>query len=157
MSARYRIVSGVVVLTGTSPRVLANIIAAANAPIRLIEWGISFDGVTATAVPALVELANSTQAGAGTVGSSPTPVQIGGRDRTVQAAAGVAYTTGADPSVLTNIQELYVPQFMGIFVQQFPLGREPETLVAASTEGILIRVTPTATVNARAWMIFEEG
>lgn len=157
MSARYRINSGVVVLTGTSPRVLANIIAAANAPIRLVEWGISFDGVTSSAVPALVQLMQSTQATAGTVGSSPTPEQSGGRLRTVQAGAGIAYTTAADPTVLTAIQELYVPQFMGLFVQQFPLGREPETVVAASTEGILIRVTPTATVNARAWMVFEEG
>ena len=47
-------------------------ISAANSGLLVVEFGISFDGVTASAVPALVELVSSTQAGAGTPATTPT-------------------------------------------------------------------------------------
>jgi hypothetical protein len=61
-------------------KTILNVIAGANQPVSIFEWGISFDGVTATAVPATVELCQSTQAGAGTPAASPPAiVQVGGR------------------------------------------------------------------------------
>jgi hypothetical protein len=62
-----------------------NVIAGANQPVSIFEWGISFDGVTASAVPATVELCQSTQATAGTSAASPPAiVQVGGRPLTAQ-------------------------------------------------------------------------
>jgi hypothetical protein len=61
-------------------KTVLNVIAGANQLISVFEWGISFDGVTGTAVPATVELCQSTQATAGTSAASPPAiVQVGGK------------------------------------------------------------------------------
>jgi len=152
MSARYVINSGVVALTGTTAKTLANIINSATGMIRLVEFGVTTDGVTTTAVPARLDLCTSTQATAGTAGGS-TIAQIGGRTRTVQATAGYAYTV--EPTVLTVVKSWYIPQLMGSLIIQSPLGREYEFTDAS--DGLCLRLTPSATVNALCYMEFEEG
>jgi hypothetical protein len=130
-------------------------IAPAGHGLALVEFGLAFVGVTATAVPVLVELVQSTQAGAGTSGVAPTITQVRGR-----ASGGSAPTGGsnytAEPTVLTVIKKLYVPAFMGSVVYQAPLGREDECDSSAGTVKALgIRITPPATVNAVAWLEVE--
>lgn len=136
-----------------------NVIAGANQPITIIEWGISFDGVTASAVPCLVEMCQSTQAGAGTAGVTPTPVVLAGnKNITAQFTAGANYT--AEPTVLTSIEALYIPQFMGTFVKQLPLGQEIETDLSGTSGGVkalALRITPSATVNVQAYMRVNIG
>src|SRR3990172_10403294 len=66
------------------------VIPGANSGLLVVEFGISFDGVTASAVPALVELVSSTQATAGTPTGTPTVTQVRGR------------VTGGDPPTATR-------------------------------------------------------
>jgi hypothetical protein len=141
----------------TGAKTVLNVIAGANQPISLIQWGISMDGVTATAVPAVVELCQSTQATAGTsAGSVPTILQLTGRAVTIQPTAGHNYT--AEPTALSIIEQYYVPQYMGGFVMQYPLGTEPETDLSGGTvKALAIRINTTATVNVRAYMRFSIG
>ena len=113
---------------------------------------MSFDGVTATAVPVLVELCHCTQAVAGT-SSSATITQIRGQTRTVQGTAQRQYTV--EPTVITVLKPYLVRADGGLLVIQFPLGREPEQGV--TLDGLLIRATAPATVNGRAGMEIEEG
>lgn len=142
-------VSGVFAAT-TGAKTVLNVIAGANQNIALVEWGISFDGVTASAVPAVVDLCLSTQAGAGTPGSTPTALQTTGRTLAFQGSLGAAYS--AEPTVLTVIDSLYVPQFMGVFRIAIPLGYEPETdFSGGTTRGIAIRVNVSANVNVKAF------
>lgn len=123
-------------------------IAPAGHGLALAEWGISFDGVTASAVPVLVEVVNSTQAGAGTAGVSTVVTQVRGR-----STGGSAPTMGgnytAEPTTLVSLRRYYVPAFMGTFVYQAPLGREIDCDASGGTiKGLGIRITPPATVNA---------
>lgn len=153
MAAGYVIqTAGDVALTAATAKTIMNVINAANGLIRLTEIGVSFDGVSATAEPVTVELCSSTQATAGTAGSSPTPTQLRGPTRTVQATAGINYS--AEPTVLTALKRWLVHPQTGIVVQ-FPLGREPEQVTTA--DGLCIRCTAPAGVNAQGYMEFEEG
>lgn len=154
MSAGYTVKAGAAIaLTAATAKTVWNVINAANSLIKIVEFSVSFDGVTSSGVPALVELCSSTQATAGTPGSSPTPTQIRGPLRTVQATAGVNYS--AEPTVLTPLKEWLIPVFNGSWTMQFPLGREPEQITTA--DALLLRITAPAAVNCRGYLEFEEG
>lgn len=136
----------------TGAKTVLNAIAGANQAISVVQWGISMDGVTAVAVPATVELCQSTQAGAGTgAASPPAVVQLTGR--TIAAQFTVAHNYTAEPTVLTVIEQYYIPQFMGGFVMQYPLGTEPETDLSGGTvKAMAIRINVSAAVNVKAYM-----
>jgi len=154
MAAGYVVSTiGSLALAATTAKTILNVISGANALTRIVELSVSFDGVTATAVPAVVELVSSTQAGAGTPGTTPTIYQMRGPTRTVQATAAQNYS--AEPTVLSPWKRWLVPVFNGLLVVQFPLGREPEQIVTADAIGI--RVTAPAIVNVSAFLEWEEG
>lgn len=147
VNAAYRIVTATpfAMTTGAKTALLA--IAPAGHGLALVEFDIAFDGVTATAVPALVEIVQSTQAGAGTSGVSPTITQVRGRLTTGQAPTGGSNYT-AEPTTLTRVGVFYVPVFMGTFPVQLPLGREMETDSSGGTiKAIGIRINVPANVN----------
>lgn len=144
---------GSLALTAATAKTILNLINSSTGLVRVVGFSVSFDGVTASAVPAVVELCQSTQAGAGTPGTAPTIVQGRGPTRTVQATAQQGYT--AEPTALTAFQRYFVPAFNGLLAIQFPLGREPEMVTAS--RGLCLRVTAPAVVNVSGWLEFEEG
>src|SRR4249919_673193 len=93
-------VSGVALAAATA-RTCASMIAAAADEVQLIELAVSFDGVTASAVPVLVELCDYdvTTAGTRTTG---TPFQIKGQRSAVATSFFHSYT-GTEPTVLTPL------------------------------------------------------
>lgn len=125
-------------------------IAPSGHGLVLVLKKISFDGVSASAVGCLVEYCFSTQAGAGTPGSSPTPVQIRGRSTAGQVfTAGANYT--AEPTVLTPFDSEFITPNAGLWWEPNPFGREIEIDSSAGTvKGAAIRITPTAVVNVHA-------
>ena len=132
-------------------------IAAANSGLIVVEFGVSFDGVTASAVPALVELVSSTQATAGTGTGTPTVTQTRGRV-TGGEPPTVAGRYSAEPTVLVRHRAWYVRQDGGLLVVQFPLGREPEIDDSGGAiKGYGIRVTVSANVNVMAYMEVEKN
>lgn len=158
MAAGFACTSGASFSMATGAKTILNLIAPTNAaPPLLVEFGISFDGTNNAAVPAVVELCASTQATAGTPGTIGTITQIRGyAGVTAQSTTAGQYT--AEPTVLTPVKSWFVPQFMGTFTIQFPLGREPAGFDTASTsmKGIALRVNTSATVNARAYFEWDE-
>ncbi len=155
--AGFAVTSGAAFAVGTGGKTLLNVIAGSTNPPTITEFGISFDGVTASAVPALVELCSSTQAGAGTPGTIGTIKMIRGYPSyTPITSVSGQYT--AEPTTLTAIKQWYVPAYMGLLVIQFPLGREVLGQISASTDmkGIALRVSAPAAVNARAYVEWEE-
>lgn len=153
MPARYSVeTNGDVALTAATAKTIMNIINGTNALFRVVEWGVSFDGTSASAEPVAVEICSSTQATAGT-STSHTIAQVGGPTRTVQATAARNYT--AEPTVITVLKRHLVRADGGLFVVQYPLGREVEQVTTA--DGILIRCTAPAAVNVQGYMEFEEG
>jgi len=158
MAAGYACTSGAAFAVTSGAKTLLNLISSATAaPPTLVEFGVSFDGVTASAVPALVELCASTQAAAGTAGSVGTITTIRGYSgQGAQATVSGQYS--AEPTVLTPIKQWYVPAFMGLFTIQFPLGREAVGFDTASTsmKGIALRVSAPAAVNVRGYIEWDE-
>jgi hypothetical protein len=145
--------AGNIALAAATAKTILNVINGTNTITRLCELGVSFDGVTPTAVPVTVELCYSTQAGAGTpTGGTFTPTQMRGPTRTPQALGSRNYT--AEPTVLTVWKRWLVPAFNGSMVLPFPLGREPEQILTA--DGLALRCTAPAIVNVQAYLEFEE-
>lgn len=147
MAVGYSIVAGTPFSIATATKTWVMAIAPAGHGLVLCEATVSFDGVTASAVPATIEVVQSTQAGAGTSGVAVTPTQTRGRATGGQApTAGSNYT--AEPTVLTVVRKFYLPQYMGLCTYQLPLGREIECDSSGGTiKGLGIRITTTATVN----------
>lgn len=134
-------------------KTILNLRAGANQNIAIVEWGISFDGVTSSAVPATVDLCQSTEATAGTSAGALTAVQTVGRTLAWQGTVGHNFT--AEPTVLTPFEQVFVPQFMGAFVKQYPLGYEPESDFSGGTiKALSLRVNVSANVNVRAYVKF---
>jgi hypothetical protein len=133
------------------------VIAGANSGLVIVEFGISFDGVTASAVPALVELVSSTQATAGTPTGTPTVTQVRGRVTGGEApTASGRYS--AEPTALVRHRAWYVPQYNGLLILQFPLGREPETDDSGGAiKAYGIRINVTANVNAMCYLETEKN
>lgn len=138
----------------TGAKTVLNVLAGANQAISIIGWGISMDGITATAIPATVDVCQSTQGAAGTAGATPTVViENGDAALAFQGSAASNYTV--EPTTLTSLMKVYVPQFMGSFNYQYPLGQEPESDYSGGTiRAIAIRINTTATVNVLAYLRF---
>lgn len=143
--------NGDVALTAATAKTVLAIINAANSLIRITEFGVSFDGTSATAEPVTVELCSSTQGTAGT-NTAHTIVQSRGATRTVQGTAARNYT--AEATTLTVLKRWLVHPQTGIVIQS-PLGREVEQTVTA--DALMLRCTAPATLNAQAYFEFEEG
>lgn len=152
MAARYVAeTTGDIALSAATAKTILNVINAANGVNCIIEFSVSFDGVTSTAEPVTVELCSSTQATAGT-STSHTIVQTGGPTRAVQSTAQRNYT--AEPTVLTVLKRWLVRADGGCLVIQYPLGREPEQVITA--DGLCLRCTAPAAVNVQGYIEFEE-
>lgn len=117
---------------------------------KIVAWGVSFDGVSATAEPVQVRLLFQTTDGTATGATevainpaSPTAVVTGFHSFTVEPTAGGV------------IEHYQVHPQGGCLVREYPPGREPVVDKATSSR-IGIEVTAPATVNAVAWLQWEE-
>lgn len=163
---RYTIVNGVMpttaalvpVTTGTAIKTLLQI--KPLVPLKIVEWGISFDGFAA-ALPIRVELIETD------VAATVTALADADITKSGQVADGVAaslaMTLGTSATGCTSSNEgsttasrnldptLFLPP-TGPFIKQFPLGREPVIQVAKFAR---IRVTAGTAVNAYCYIIVE--
>jgi hypothetical protein len=134
--------------------------AAANQP-SFTEMCVSFDGVSATAVPALIELvygnktANFTP---GTGSTAFTALQLRGWPTQASAQASANNCT-TEPTVLTTLKQWLLTPNGGLLYVQYPLGREPTGAASgAAISGIQVgvRVTAPAIVGVRGFYEYEE-
>jgi len=133
------------------------VIPGATLPIVLVEFGVSVDAATGRC---LVELVESTQAGAGTAGSSAGAKQL--RSFVAGDTTGPLATYGrkysAEPTTLTVLKSWRFP-CPGPLVLQFPLGREVHSLVSGATKykalGLRLSVD-SGTPNSDAYLEWEE-
>jgi hypothetical protein len=156
MSALYNVKTGTTAtaLVAATAKTLVNLISGANRVPLLTEFSASFDGVTASAIPVLVEIGFCTQGAAGTPGTSPTPTLVRGKGAS-QSTAGVDYS--AEPTAITPNKHWLITPNGGVLIIQSPLGREPEADLSGGTnKGHVLRCNAPANVNARAYMEFEE-
>src|ERR1051325_11412219 len=122
MAAGYVVKTGTTAtaLSAATAKTLVNLIAASTKTAVLVEASVSFDGVTASAVPVLFELCLSTQATAGTPGASPTRQQTRGKGTAV-CTAGVDYS--AEPTALTPFKHWLLAPHGGLMTVLAAPGR----------------------------------
>lgn len=144
----------VVVATGTAIKTLLQVATPATTNLTVVEWGISFDGSIA-ATPIKCELLQTDVAATVT---SLTPTIWGDPNSVASLCVGgtsaTGYTGTAEGTITaTRMFDVQLISPTNQYWKQFPLGREPEV---PASKFLRIRVTAAATVNAYAYIIWEE-
>jgi hypothetical protein len=147
---------GAVALSAGVAKTALFVVAGAQFGLTLKKFRISFDGVTASAVPVFWEVNYSTAAtnstpGTGNTSQTANIQQVYGRSiATTGLLAGSACTS--EPTVQTNIDSDLLTPNGGLLVYDVPLGDLPD---CAPANGFCIRLTAPAVVNARCSVFFE--
>jgi len=125
--------------------------------LKVVEWGISFDG-SAAATPILVELLQTDVAA--TAGTSLTPTVFGPSDAPASLCVGgtgaTMFNDGAIAEGTITATRVFDAQLVAPtnqYIKQYPLGREP---VVPVSKFLRIRVTAPTGVNAICYVIWEE-
>jgi len=132
--------------TGGAKTVL-KLITPTSFNIKVHEIHVSTDGITPTAVPATFEWGTSDETTAGTQNGTAVTTQVKGRAQAHGLTVGQNFS--AEGTTYTIHNAVYVPQYMGLFVLQNPLGLENESPGDAA-DSFFLRINVTANVNVLA-------
>lgn len=140
--------STVALVAGTA-KTIVQVIPGTNTPVRVVEIGVSFNGITATDVPVTVDLLRQS-----TAGSSSALTLVADQEQNTKTVVATALKTfTAEPTAGNVLRTWYVTPIGGLFVLQFPLGREVDAL----SSRIALRCNaPTSAVSVSAYISFEE-
>ncbi len=128
--------------------------------VKIVEWGISFDG-SAAATPIEAELLDTGTVFATVTASADADImKFDGAEGAVASIAGLTLGTTATGYTSTGegtitAVKLFDTQFIAPtnqYVKQFPLGREPKCIIGNS---VRIRVKAGTAVNAICYMVIE--
>ncbi len=149
------------VTTGTAVKTMLQVKTVV--PMRVVEWGVSFDG-SAAATPGIVELIETgTVFGTVTASANADITELDGEalllgDPTTAffsvGTSATGYTCTSEGSI-TAARNLAGPQLIAPtnqFIEQFPLGYRPLLQAAKATR---IRMTFGTSVNAFCYVIIE--
>lgn len=146
------------VTTGTSLKTMLQIATSSVRPIKIIEWGISFDG-SAAGTPVQCELIDTGSVAATVTahvaaGVAPFDDPNGPASTVTLGASATGYTSTIEGTITFGrlLDEQNV-QPSGQYVKQFPLGREPQLAVSKI---LRVRVLAAAAVNCTTYITFEE-
>lgn len=137
----------VAVAAATAKTVVAVLGSSADT-LGLRRVRVSFNSVTSTDAPAVVEVGIISAIGTVT---SFTPVQVAGRSLASSASAG--YNATVEPTYQRIIDSFYAPVQQGLFEFWYPLGDE---VSADVSQGFAIRVTAPAAGNCLASILYAE-
>lgn len=151
--------------TLTGVRTLLQVATSATRPIKVVEWGVSFDG-SAAATPIQCELIQTNvgiTTGTNFVAYNAADVQPfddpNAPATTITVASSGFANTGAVPGTettsitTTRTGDVQLVAPTNQYVKQFPLGREFQVPVS---KFLRVRVNAGTTVNAFAYVIWEE-
>ncbi len=131
-----------VALVAATAKSVLTVIAPASFGVDLTKMRLGFDGVTASAVPVLVEFCDNTLATNSTPGTNNTTgtvTQVYGR--TITAGFTGFYASTTEPTVLTRYDSWTLTPNGGLVIYDWPLGSTHDTPVSA---GISLRLTAPA-------------
>lgn len=145
---------GAVALAAATAKTIIGVKSNAAFGADWISYSVGFDGVTASAVPVLIELCYATWAtnAPGTNSTSTTIRTNYGRAVASGMTSGKTWTV--EPTVLTVMREFLLTPNAGLVIANIPRDRTPDS---AFGEGFAIRCTAPAIVNVRASMDFERA
>lgn len=136
-----------VVLTADTSSIM-ELLGAATAVAKLVEFSISFNGVSATQAPILVKLRQMTGTGTGTA-CTEIAVQ---RNAKTAPLVQAKHTLTAEPSMVATVAlgQWYVHPQGGLLVMQYPLGREPVICDGSGSQGLALELTSASGVTPTA-------
>lgn len=153
------------ILTATTPEIplsaataktVGQIKSLANQRLKLLKWGVSFDGTSPSAEPVQVRLVRQTSVIGGTP-TAVTPILNGVGSETPQSSfaysAGGSEPTYDSPNKVLAAIEVH-PQ--SGYEYTYPLGQEDLITGGASVSYLGIECTAPAAVNVRCQMKWEE-
>lgn len=125
--------------------------------VKIVAWGISFDGAAAAAGIKCELIDTGTVFGTVTASADADIYKLDGSDQAVASIAGLTlgtsatgYTCTSEGSVTTTKEfDIQYIQPTNQYVYEFSLGREPKVIIGNCCR---IRVTAAAAVNAYCWM-----
>lgn len=138
---------GEIALAAATAKTVLQLVAAANHPVAVKGFGVSFDGTSATAEPVQVDILRQTTAG---TMSAATPVEETNTGTTLQTTA--QKTATAEPTAGNVLRRYEVHPQAGI-LEKFTIEDE---LILAGGGRLGIRCTAPANVNVTAHISFEE-
>lgn len=154
--------------TGAAIRTMVQLRPATGVVIRPVAWGVSFDGVTASAVPGQIELVEVDVAATMSTAYAVADIQAYNAEALLSlqtaGATGVPLnlsttTSGFATAAVTEntvaasrMCDLQMVSPTGGYMQQWPLGRE---FMVQAQKYLRVRTTFAATVNMYCWILFE--
>lgn len=151
---RYSVQTGAAVaLSAATAKTVLAVLAPAQFGVDLVGYEIAFDGVTASAVPVLVEicqLSAATNSTPGTNNTTGTVNQTAGRS--ITAGFTGFYNSTSEPTVLTPVDSFTMTPNGGTVIRDYQAPNTPDSAVST---GFAIRCTAPAAVNVRATLWFE--
>lgn len=153
--------SQVAVTTGTAIKTLLQVKASATNVLRVVEWGISFDG-SAAATPGIIELcetdvaATVTASVANDIHKLDAAALANGDPTTnliVVGTTSTGYTASAEGTI-TAVRQLDAQHIAPTnqYIKQFPLGREP---IVQISKFLRVRVKFAVAINAICYVTVE--
>jgi hypothetical protein len=145
------------ITTGTAIKTLLQIASSATRPLKVVEWGISFDG-SAAATPIRCELIQTDVAATVTAhvaaGVQPYDDPNAPASTVTLGTSATGYTASAEgTTTASRYGDLQLLPPTGPYAKMWPLGREFQVPVS---KFLRVRVTATAAVLAYAYVIWEE-
>lgn len=137
-----------VALVAATAKTVVAVLGTANDTLGLRRVRLSFNSVTATDAPAVVEVGIISAIGTLT---AFTPVQAAGRALASSASAG--YNSTVEPTYVRILDSLYVPVQNGLYEAWLPLGDEYSADVS---QGFAIRVTSPAAGSCLPSLLYSE-
>jgi hypothetical protein len=151
MKASYSLVTtaAAALSAGVAKTILA-VRGGAAFGLDLRKLSVGFDGVTASAVPVLVELCSWSGAGAGT-STAATPTQTAGRV-IAHGVGGSGQNFTVEPTALVVLKSYLLTPNGGLLIEEFAPDKGYDSDVLT---GFALRCTAPAAVNARGLLEWE--
>lgn len=133
-------------------KTLIQLRAGVGGAAKVIEWGISFDGISSTATPARVKLIRQT------TGGTMTQIGRGIEWDSAQTGSFASYriAASAEPTGTADVYEVHqVTPTGGLLLKQYPLGREL-TLQPGERLGLTVVAGPSSAASALGYIVWEE-
>jgi hypothetical protein len=137
-----------VALTAATLKTVIQVVAPTNQRLKVLRWGIFFDGTSAVNEPVRVRLLRQTTSGSMT---SLTPVRLGVGSESLQATAQHT-ATGTEPTAGDVLDTVEVHPQAG-FESVFPFGSE---ILIPGGGRLGIDCLATDAVNCIAKIVYEE-
>ncbi len=137
-----------IALSAATAKTVCQLRAPTNQRVKILAWGIYFDGISNSAEPVQVRLLRQTTNGTMTT-LNPVKVDDSISD-SLQTSGG--HTATAEPTAGDLLKRIEVHPQSG-YEEQCPFGQE---YIVGAGDRVGIECTAPATVNCVAWIRFEE-